>query len=114
MLVPGSNKLAGASVILTASIGALQADTSRKPGILFYICRLCQADIAKFQNKLCDSMIPEDNIVFEPKLPSWKTNALKRLGMGNVAKVLFGSTSAHGRLKPENIKFVALSRPLKC
>eukprot|EP00439_Symbiodinium_sp_Y106_P015712 s2910_g2.t1 len=46
--------LRGSAVILTASVGALQAE----------------------------------NIAFEPALPSWKHAALKRLGMGNVAKVL--------------------------
>ncbi|CAE7341811.1 KDM1B, partial [Symbiodinium microadriaticum] len=46
--------LRGTAVILTASVGALQAE----------------------------------NIAFEPALPSWKHAALKRLGMGNVAKVL--------------------------
>ncbi|CAE7491043.1 unnamed protein product [Symbiodinium pilosum] len=46
--------LRGTALILTASIGALQAES----------------------------------ITFEPALPSWKLDALRRLGMGNVAKVL--------------------------
>ena len=36
------------------------------------------------------AMVSEENIAFEPSLPSWKREALKRLGMGNVAKVPLG------------------------
>ena len=32
----------------------------------------------------------QESITFEPALPSWKLDALRRLGMGNVAKVLLG------------------------
>ena len=38
-------------------------------------------------------IVSEENIAFEPALPSWKHAALKRLGMGNVAKVPLGTCS---------------------
>ena len=36
-------------------------------------------------------IVTKENIAFEPALPSWKHAALKRLGMGNVAKVPLGT-----------------------
>ena len=52
--VKSGERFEGSALIVTASIGALQAE----------------------------------NIAFEPPLPAWKTKAIHRLGMGNVAKVL--------------------------
>lgn len=36
----------------------------------------------------------KENIAFEPPLPAWKTKAIHRLGMGNVAKVSLGFSGA--------------------
>ena len=51
-------------------------------------------------------IVSEENIAFEPALPSWKHAALKRLGMGNVAKVPLGTcrmrVCGFGRPSQEN------------
>ncbi len=44
----------------------------------------------------------KENIAFEPPLPAWKTRAIHRLGMGNVAKVpleIISSESSGSRIQ---------------
>ena len=58
------------------------------------ICKLaavCEETFICRSWKFMSMIVTKENIAFEPALPSWKHAALKRLGMGNVAKVPLGT-----------------------